>query len=79
MEVYNSKNIWSLIENNTTTQIKEFIDSYGYHTKVYVTKINEKYFKYKVKFCYDEGIISENIELVEVKPVEKVIIDWVKI
>jgi len=80
MKTYNKENIWELLEDPDTIEIKELSAKHNCHYEYYVSKIDEKYYMYRLQFSYNDGLqLYGDVKLEEVKPVEKVIIDWVKV
>lgn len=65
------------IEDESTIEVESFPTKHDCHVTVYVTKKDDKYWKYSVESSYNNGIqIYGKIKAVEVEPVEVKAIEW---
>lgn len=70
-----------ILESPDTKEIEQFATKHDCHRVVYVTKIEEKYYSFSIEYSYNEGMqLWDNyVKATEVKPVEKVITEWVPV
>ena len=75
--------IEEILESPVTTQIEESAGKHDYHFETYVTKIDDKYYKFTLEYSYNEGLISfdygDTVEGREVRPVEVKTIEYFEV
>lgn len=74
------QNVWDWVEDKSTIEIDKYPTKHDYHATVYVTKKDDKFWRYALDFSYSDGLqFYYDIEPEEVKPIEKTVITWEKV
>ena len=71
--------IYDLLEGDNTVEVSATPGKHSSSWRRYRTKIDEKYYEFSLEFDYSWGLQHDSgdyVEFVEVRPVEKTIIDW---
>lgn len=76
MQIKSKDKILELMYAPTTQQIGESSGKHDVHTETYVTEIEGKHYKFRIFVSYNNGIEMDEVDLVEVKPEEKTVIEW---
>lgn len=66
------------LEDSSTIEIEEYATKHDCHAVIYVTKNDDKYWKYTIEYSYNDGIQvwGDTITVTEVKPVEVLVTKW---
>ncbi len=71
----------NILEDESTIEIEEYHTKHDCHRTVYVSKIEDKFYKFDLEFSYNEGIqlYDDYVDAVEVRAVEKTVVDWIEV
>ena len=74
---------FDLMDADDTMKVEEWATKHDCHAVLYVFKKDDKYYEMMLEFSYSDGCQSfeynTTIDAIEVRPVEKTIISWVKV